>query len=116
MIEGIFSKAFFLDSFNLMQIDRFYRINYETSSFLSNQILSIIVLICITAGLALRNIIWRKQKSNNNEKYIFDINKNEDIDFKIPDNFFEEKKSFKQLIKIYAFNVFSFMYPYILLH
>lgn len=43
MIEGVFSKGFFLSSFKFMEIDRFYRANFETSSFLSNQILSIIL-------------------------------------------------------------------------
>jgi len=45
MIEGIFSKIFILDSFNFMQEDRFYRANYETTSFISNQALSVIITL-----------------------------------------------------------------------
>lgn len=116
MIEGIFSKAFFLSSFNLMKIDRFYRINYETSSFISNQILSVIILVCITAGMALRNMNWRKKNADDNHNNVVDLNKVEDIDFKIPEHLLEEKKTFKELALIYGYNVFSFLYPYVLLH
>ena len=100
-----------------MKIDRFYRINYETSSFLSNQILSVILLIFITGGMVLRNINWRKKNSSENpENNVVDFNKIDDADIKIPQNTEQVNRDYKKLALIYGFNVFSFLYPYLILH
>ena len=47
MIEGVYSKGFLLGQFNFMQEDRFYRANYETTSFLSNQSLSVFITLAV---------------------------------------------------------------------
>ena len=117
-IEGIFSKAFFIDSFKFMEIDRFYRANYETTSFLSNQSLSIILMTAVLGVIIISEYSWRKkQKTASPDK----INSNGFGQRNIPsiDDSDTNPFSKKELIvasKKALFNTFAVMFPYILLN
>lgn len=117
-VEGIFSKAFFLDSFSFMKIDRFYRANYETSSFLSNQILSIIVLTFFLGSIALFEWVMRARALNTRKANKIPVKTVEQSSGSSGDNDEKliSKKEAIDILKRVMFNVFSIIFPYVLLN
>jgi hypothetical protein len=117
-VEGVFSKAFFLDSFSFMKIDRFYRANYETSSFLANQVLSIIIFTIFLGAIALLEWTIRARAFNSRmankipAKSIEDSSRNSG---KNNDKLISKQEAIS-IFKRVIFNVFSIIFPYVLLN
>lgn len=114
-IEGIFSKGFVLSIFNFMKIDRFYRANYETTSFLSNQMLSVFITMGILAVFGLRQIKFKKPKveAKKNEINLDAIEESDTVSALSNSKNKEDKIA---VFKRIGFNMFAFLYPYIILN
>jgi len=111
-IEGIFGKKFIKSSFNDMDIDRFYRANYESTSFIANQALSIIMITLCTEFIAIRHYLFKSKNNENNESSNEDKVKIKDV---TTGHKIWGSKWFAE-IKCASFNIFSLVYPYLLLH
>jgi hypothetical protein len=117
MIEGVFSKGFFLSSFNFMTIDRFYEANFETTSFLSNQALSIILISFTLIGFIIREYVKdKKDPRQNNDSNVYRVT--DEPEFKIVkfSESFKLKNPLFYISKRFIFNMFAVIYPYLLLN
>lgn len=114
-IEGIFSKGFALSIFNFMEIDRFYRANYETTSFLSNQMLSVFITMGVLAVFGLRQIKFKKPKVEAKKNEI-NLDAIDEADTASASSHSKYKENKIAIAKRIGFNMFAFLYPYIILN
>lgn len=109
-IEGIFGKLFFKNSFELNYIDRYYRANYETASFISNQVLSVFLIVFLFIVFAFRDYLIKNRKQLNVFGSDTKVTKDRSTGHKLWDSQLFYK------VKIFSFNIFSVLFPYLLLH
>lgn len=114
LIEGIYSKIFLLQYFNFMTTDRFYRANYETTSFLSNQSLSLFIVIGIVGGYVIKELIVHK-KDDESKVQELGINGFDESNLNT-----DKQQKMKEIVwnkaKVTGFNIFAVMFPYVILH
>ena len=111
-IEGIFGKVFFRDSFRKVDIDSYYRANYETTSFLSNQALSIFMIVGVLVLILLRHYIIDSKKTEEEKRLYSGKGSTKDASTGHPiwdAPWFED-------IKRVSINIFAILFPYLLLH